>query len=344
MTIWEKVTRCNFLIRLRKWEYWPFGIIQFPAIMYWLWLSCRARSLVFFSASNPGIPMGGMLGESKYLVLRSIPQQYVPITLLIEPPVTISAVCDRMTASGLKLPVVCKPDLGERGYMVKKIGTVEEMDFYLRNINVRFLIQEWVSLPMEYGVFFMKLPDEAKGEVISLVAKEMLSVTGDGKATLQELILRKDRAKLQWQKLRITYGERLNAVIPAGQKMELVSIGNHAQGARFINANHLINQRLSESFDGISRNIPGFYFGRFDVRCSSLQDLHEGNVKIMELNGCGAEPGHIYDENFPFWEALRVPVIYWNYIFRISRANREKGVDYISFREALAHYRKSKCW
>jgi hypothetical protein len=342
MNIWEKVTRSNFLIRLRNWEYWPFGIIQFPAMVYWLWLSCRARSLVFFSASNPGIPMGGMLGESKYHVLRNIPQQYVPTTLFIEPPVTASSVSARMAAAGLKLPVIFKPDLGERGYMVKKIGTTDEIDQYLRNMNASFLIQEWISLPLEYGVFFIKFPDEVKGKVISLVAKEMLSVTGDGKATLQELILGKDRAKLQWKKLRIMYRERLNAVIPAGQKMELVSIGNHAQGARFINANHLINERLSENFDSIGRSVPGFYFGRFDVRCSSLEDLYEGNVKIMELNGCGAEPGHIYDEDFPLWEAFRAPVVYWKYIFMISRANREKGVDYISFREALAHYRKFK--
>ena len=70
MAVWGKITRSNFLIRLKSWEYWPFGIVQFPAILYWVWLSLRARSFVFFSASNPGIPMGGMFGESKYELLK----------------------------------------------------------------------------------------------------------------------------------------------------------------------------------------------------------------------------------------------------------------------------------
>ena len=342
MSLWERITRHNLLIRLRSWEYWPFGIIQFPAMMYWLWLSIRARSLVFFTASNPGIPMGGMFGESKHDVLKKIPSRYVPTTILMKPPFTVSEVHARIRSAGLTLPVIFKPDLGERGYMVRRIDRVEDISAYLADMHSCFIVQEWVDFPLEYGVFFMKHPGDGKGQVISVVAKEMLSVTGDGKSCLQTLILRKDRAKLQWRKLRRIYRDRLNDVIPKGDKLELVSIGNHAQGTRFIDASHLINARLSETFDTISRHIPGFYFGRFDLRCASVEDLYAGNVKIMELNGCGAEPGHIYDSDFSFWKALKIPVLYWDHIYKIARANKEKGTNYLSLREAFAHYRKFK--
>ncbi|MEP6789425.1 MAG: M24 family metallopeptidase, partial [Acidobacteriota bacterium] len=49
--------------KLTHWEYWPFGIIQAPLFFYYPWLALKSRSLFFFSASNPGILMGGMFGE-----------------------------------------------------------------------------------------------------------------------------------------------------------------------------------------------------------------------------------------------------------------------------------------
>src|SRR5690349_4694838 len=264
MAFVERIRRSNFLIRLRSWEYWPFGIVQLPAIVYWLWLSLRARSLVFFSASNPGIPMGGMFGESKYEVLRKIPAAYVPTTVLVDLPASTDDVVAMMTAGRLSFPVIFKPDIGERGFMVKKISNEKEVAGYLANIRSSFLIQELVTEPLEFGVFYCKFPAEERGRVISVVAKEMLSVTGDGKATLQQLIYRDDRAKLQWKKLKVQYADRLEFIPRDRERIELVSIGNHCMGTRFVNANHLINNELSRTFQMISDQISGFYFGRFD--------------------------------------------------------------------------------
>jgi len=342
MSYWKKITRSNFLIKLRSWEYWPFGIIQFPAILYWLWLSLRSRSLVFFSASNPGIPTGGMFGESKFDILKTIPEQYLPETIFFSLPVSTAQVITRIDSAGMKLPLIFKPDIGERGFMVEKINEQKEIEDYLRRIKVSFLVQEWVQLPLEFGVFYMKFPIDQKGKVISVVAKEMLAVTGDGKSSLQELIFRNDRAKLQWKKLKVSYHGRLSCIVPRDEKVELVSVGNHALGTRFIDASHLINDRLSNTFDSISNQIPGFYFGRFDLRCATAEDLYGGKIKIMELNGCGAMPVHIYDTDFSFWKALSVQVIHWDHIFRIARANKKQGVRYMSHKEAFAFYRKFK--
>lgn len=286
--------------------------------------------------------MGGMFGESKYDVLKKIPAQYVPKTIYISIPVTVSEVQTKIMDAGMNLPLIFKPDLGERGFMVKKLTTRQEIEEYLLQIKADFLIQEWIQLPLEYGVSYIKFPGEGKGKVTSVVGKEMLSITGNGKTTLQELILLQDRAKLQWNKLKYTYHERLNSIIPVGEKVELVSIGNHALGTRFINANYLINDKLSDTFNAISHHIEGFYVGRYDLRCASLEDLYEGNIKILELNGCGAEPAHIYDPDFSLLQALHVLVIHWNNIFKIARANRKKGLNYVSLKDALKFYRKFK--
>ena len=337
---WRKITRSNFFIKLRSWEYWPFGIVQFPAIISWLWLSVRARSLVFFSASNPGIPMGGMFGESKYDILRQLPAAYIPRTILIPLPCNVPEVMEKLARAGMELPVIFKPDIGERGFMVKRINTSSDVENYLKKITVPFLVQDLVQLPLEYGVFYMKRPTEDRGRIISLVAKEMLNVTGDGKSTLSELILAHDRAKLQWERIREAHHDELNNIIGEGQKVELVSIGNHAMGTRFINANHLINERISATFDAISSHIKGFYFGRFDLRTATLEDLYNGKVQIMELNGCGAEPAHIYDPEFSLVRALVVLIKHWRSIYEIAHANNKNGVEYISHRQAIAFYRK----
>ncbi len=340
MHYWKKVTNSNFLIRLKNWEYWPFGIVQFPAIVYWLWLSVRSRSLVFFSASNPGITMGGMFGESKYDILKNIPDEYKARTLLMDRSLNDDEVCRRILNAGMNFPLIFKPDLGERGYMVRRLNSPGQIKEYLAGVKSNFLVQELISSPLEFGVFYRRFPWQERGEVISLVAKKMLSVTGNGKLNLKELIFRTARAKLQWKKLRVAYSDRLKSVIPAGEQMELVSIGNHCLGVSFLNANHLINDALSISFDAIGRQIPGFHFGRFDLRCDSLQDLYQGKVKIVELNGCGAEPGHIYDPAFSLWEAMAVLVRHWHNIFEIAEANRKLGVNYVSHREAFSYYRK----
>ena len=315
---------------------------QFPAFLYWLWLSLRARSLIFFSASNPGIPIGGMFGESKFDVLRKIPGRYTPKALLISPTTSTQDVAQLLRNAGMKLPVIFKPDIGERGYLVRRINTERDIREYLATIRGDFIAQELIRLPMEFGVLYRRIPGEEKGQVTSVVMKEMLSVTGDGKSTLRQLILAKDRARLQWDTLKVTYRNRLTEVLPPGEKLELVSIGNHAMGTMFRNGNHLINDRLSETFDDISRQIPGFFFGRYDLRCATLEDLYAGRVQIMELNGCGAEPAHIYDPAFSLWEALWVLMMHWRDIYVIARENRKRGTRYLSFAQAVRYYRKFK--
>jgi hypothetical protein len=342
MRFWRRLTKSNFFIRLTSWEYWPFGILQFPVFFYYFYLSLRARSFLFFSASNPGITMGGMFGESKYEIIKKIPGEYTPRTILIKIPSTTEEVIKALSTHQFNYPVIFKPDIGERGYMVKKIKSDSDIPPYLEKIKTDFIVQEFVDMPLEFGVFYTRLPEEPSGRVTSIVTKEMLAVDGDGKSSLQELILRKDRAKLQWHKLKVTYEAQLDQVLAAGTKFELVGIGNHALGTTFRDGTRLINTQLSNSFDNISKQIDGFYFGRFDLRCQTVADLQCGKVKIMELNGCGAEPAHIYEPGFSLFKAVWVMLIHWQNIYRISIQNRKRGVNFISFDEARQLYRKFK--
>jgi hypothetical protein len=332
----------NFFVKLFHWEYWPFGILQFPAMVYWLWLSLKARSLFFFTGSNPGIEYGGMMGESKFDVLRMVPPEVAARTIRIEVPATAGYVMQQMAAVQLAFPVIFKPDLGERGWMVKKIEKPDDVEVYLSQIRTPFLVQEFIDLPMEFGLFYVRHPDEASGEITSLAGKEMLRVTGDGKTTLRQLILANARARIQWKTLQHTFRETLDRTVPPAEKIELVNIGNHCLGTKFLDRTDLITPELVASFDRISHHIEGFYYGRFDLRAASVDDLQKGRVKVMELNGVGAEPAHIYQPGYSFWEAVRVLLRHWRLIYRISMTNAQRGFRFPTWNEGVRMYHKMK--
>lgn len=342
MSLLKKIARSNFFIKLRSWEYWPFGIIQLPIFAYWLWLSLKARSLLFFSASNPSILTGGMFGESKFSVLQKVPERVRAKSALVKVPASVPAVKSAAAQLEISFPFILKPDIGERGRMVKKVSSEKDIEQYLATINGDFIVQAFLDLPLEFGVFYERHPNEPHGTVTSITMKEMLHVVGDGKSTLQELILAKDRAKLQWDALKLTFATQLSVIIQKGEVVELVSIGNHCLGTTFLNGNHLITPRLIKSFDRISQEVEGFYFGRYDLRCGSLQDLEDGNVKVMELNGCGAEPSHIYQPGASLWDAMRALFRHWKAIYQISVANHRLGVPYLSFGKGWRIFRDFK--
>ena len=331
-----------FFVKLFHWEYWPFGIIQVPLFFMWLWYSLRERSFFYFSASNPGILSGGMMGESKYEVLSLVQDHLKPQTILIKFPTSTDQVVRKIEEANLSFPLIFKPDLGERGWLVRRIDNQENIEDYLSEVNIDFIIQELIDLPLEFGVYYVRFPSEANGKVNSITAKEFLYVQGDGQKTLQELIMENDRAMLQWELLKEKYNDRLNEILPAEKKEVLVSIGNHCLGTKFLNGNHLITPQLSASFDRISKKINDFYFGRYDLRCATFEDLENGNIKIVELNGCGAEPSHIYHPGASLWKGINDLITHWQNLYRVSRENHQRGVAYLSFEEGRSIYKKFK--
>ena len=319
-----------FFIRLRNWEYWPLPVVYIPVYIYYLYLALRSRSFFFFTASNPGIENGGMLGESKFPLFERLKKS--PKTLLFDPSDSADAILEKVTAEGLDFPLIGKPNIGERGWGVKKLENREDLEKYLDWVEVKFLIQDFVDLPLEAGVFYHRFPGEESGKITSLSFKEMLAVEGDGISTLRDLINVRSRAYLQRKRLELTYSERMDQIIPKGEKVELVNIGNHALGTKFIDATDLIDREMVLSFNKIADDFEGFYFGRFDLRCQSLSDLKKGNVMIMELNGAGAEPAHIYEPGYSLLKGWKVLLKHMKIMWQISRENHRLGVEYMDFK------------
>lgn len=330
-----------FFIRLRSWEYWPFAVVYVPVFVYWLWLSLKARSFFFFSAANPSIESGGLLGESKIDILDRISDEFKPKTLYVSVNDALHTVWNQMLEQGFTFPVIAKPNAGERGWRVEKIEHWEGLVNYIQSSPVDFLIQDYVDYPLELGVFYYRMPNETQGTISSIVQKEFLSVTGNGRDCIETLIRQNDRALLQLHALTAKYGDELERVPAPGETVVLMPIGNHSRGTTFLNANHLITPELTQLFDRISGTIDGFYFGRYDLRCRSVADLYAGeHIRILELNGAGAEPAHIYQPGFSIWTAWGVLLHHWRVLYDISRENNRRGIPYMTFAEARTIYQR----
>ncbi|MFY0625375.1 MAG: hypothetical protein JXR07_03700 [Reichenbachiella sp.] len=321
--VWNKIVH---------WEFWPFWLVYSPMFFYWTWITLRTRSFFFFTAANQGMEFGGLLGGSKYKILKSIPAEYLPKTYPFPSNVSMDSFLKKITKEGLNFPIILKPDIGERGFMVELIKCEEMLKNYLDQIKVDFMVQEYVTFPVELGVFYYRFPDQKKGTVSSVTLKELLSVEGDGIRNVEELMHESVRAKMHIKELKVKEEKLLSYRPEKNEIVEIVSIGNHCRGTKFINGNHLINDQLIDVFDRISQKIVGFQYGRYDLRCMSLEDLYVGkNIKILELNGAGAEPAHIYHPGNSILHGYRDIIFHLSVLKDISLINHKNGIPYLSF-------------
>ncbi len=233
-------------------------------------------------------------------------------------------------------PLICKPNIGERGRLVERIETEEELMAYANRSPVDFLVQELVDYPIELGVFFVKHPDQEKGRVTSIVKKDFLHVTGDGESSIQQLLKDSNRAALQLNFEHSRFEQLLKSVPKSGETVIVESIGNHCRGTTFYDAFDQIDEKLNAAFNQLASEIEGLYFGRFDLRCQSFDDLRQlQNFKILELNGAGAEPAHIYEPGASLWKGYRDIFWHLDQLAQISRKNHQLGVPYWSTRSGI---------
>jgi hypothetical protein len=315
-----------------------------PVIFIWLWFALRARNLFFFSAANPAIETGGVLGESKINILKRLPQEVVPKTLFVEAGSSLSEVLRAMDAAGLNWPVIAKPNVGERGFLVKKLRSEAELKAYLTAGPPDFLLQAYIDAPVELAVMHHRMPDTGQGRVTSICVKENLTVTGDGQSSVRALMMQDLRSRLQLQRFEKEQPALLKLVPEKGQVLELEPIGNHCRGTKFLNGNHLIDDEIHNVFNRIASQMEGIHYGRFDLRCQSVEALRKGEFLVMEYNGVAAEPAHIYDPEMPVLEKYRSIYRHWEIIYRIYKAQRARGVRPMNVSEAFAAVRNYRAY
>ena len=316
--------------RLLRWEFWPAWMAYLPLVPWIAWLSLRHRGFMTVTCANPGIPLGGFVGESKHQILSRLRSPAVLPSALIEPMPLPSArrarLEEEMARLGLTYPVILKPDVGQRGVGVRLVRSGDEAARHLSCHPAAQLVQRYHPGPFEAGVFYYRLPGAARGRIFSITDKHFPELAGDGVSTLEQLIDRHPRYRLQARTFRARHAERLGQVLPAGQRLRLALAGNHCQGTLLLDGEHLITPELEGAVDQIAQSFPGFYFGRFDVRYCDCAALKAGlGFAVLELNGVTSESTNVYDPSATIGRAYATLARQWEIAFRIGASNRRTG-------------------
>lgn len=345
----NNISKKSYLFNFLNWEFWPSSLFYIPNLPYALYLALKAKNIVFFSVANPGIKSSGNGAESKFETLQLIPKVFRPKSVLHKKENSFQKTLENLKNETIEFPLIIKPDVGFRGLLVKKIASESELQAYLLKFNIDFIIQEFIDLPNECGIFYSRNPNNETGIISSITLKKYLSVIGDGISTLKTLIEKHPRATLYKNFLFENHQNNLELILKKDQEINLSFIGNHSKGTQFINGNHLISAKLHQTFDTINKSISGWYYGRIDLKFNDFKELEKGeNFKILEINGIISEPTHMYDpEKSTYFIALKEIRNHWKRLFEIAVVNHyqhkipyKKSRDFIKEMIELKNYTK----
>lgn len=335
-------------------EFWPMWLFYAPFIPLWFWLCCRYRSLTVATLANPALPAGGLVGESKSVILTQIAEKcpkLVPPFIAWQKPdravvTELSAEIEaKLAAAKIAIPLVAKPDVGCRGAGVRLLRTADELRAYVDAYpsGETIIFQELVDVEAEAGIFYYRFPGESKGQIFSITLKYFPYVYGDGVRTLRQLIAEDPRAGRLQHIYRERHSDRLDDVPHRGQPVRLAFAGSHSRGAIFREGTQYATDAMLQSFDAIADAVPGFHFGRFDIRFEALEALQQGGpFKIIELNGAGAEATNIWDRKTSLFSAWRQLARQYRLLFAIGAQNRKAGHRSTPLRELYRMFQNEK--
>ncbi|MCC7465605.1 MAG: hypothetical protein IT261_05020 [Saprospiraceae bacterium] len=330
----------GFFEKLTNWEHWPAEVLYAPLSPIWLWYMIRSGSPWFFTSSNPNIAFGGYEGEAKTDIYPLLPEGYYPLTVLNKPGEDFALVKRRIADSGLEYPFIVKPDVGRKGLLFRKIDTEEQLLEYHNYCPINYVAQALVDLPVELGVFYVRHPSKQTGKITGIIHRQALEVYGDGHHTLRELIVKHPYASLRAEEFFRKHEDKLDWTPEPQERYVLSYAVNRSRGARLRNVSNEADAELTAFFDKISLHSEGFYWGRYDIKCTSIEDLKKGvNFSILEYNGAGASPSHMYHCGMSIFQAWGVILYHWKLLYEVCAWNNKHGHPYWPFWKGLRYLR-----
>jgi len=336
-----------------QWEFWPAWIFYIPVALNYLRLALWYRGLTLPTCANPGMSSGGLIGESKYVTLRELQSSspdHVATTFLLEGGTERMSNLEKILKEGhLSYPFVLKPDVGQRGNGFKVIRSPDAAQAYLSEVSLPIVVQRYIPGPHEAGIFYYRLPGESRGHILAITEKLFPVVIGDGRSTLEELILNDQRASIIAETYLHRFEKGRSRILKTGEHVRLVEAGNHAQGCIFKDGMHLWSVELETCIDTISKQINGFFIGRYDLRYSDSELLRTGqSFQILELNGASAEATSAYDASKSLIQAYALLFKQWDLVFQIGFHNRALGQQPESALKILSEWsdyrQRSQCY
>ena len=314
------------------WETWDYRLKLIPLMPIWGWHCLRARSAWFFTPANPTLTFGGFEGETKREMYAQLPPGTYPVSRFVDPGTCAETALGLVETVFGGYPVVVKPDVGMMGLLFRVIHSPADLRLYHERVGVAYIIQTLVTYPLEVSVFYYRMPGAAQGSITGFVRKDALAVVGNGHATLLQLMEAYAPVRYRMAEMRAKHANRLDVVLPKGEIFALSYALNQTRGGQLVSLAHEKDDQLLALFDRLSHQSGPFFFGRYDIKCQSVADLKAGrNFSILEFNGAGAAPHHVYGNGHSLWQAYEIVLHHWVMLARIARENNRRGIPYWSF-------------
>ncbi|TGL45991.1 SNARE-like domain protein [Leptospira perdikensis] len=330
----EREKTSFFVAKFKQLEFWPASLFYLPLVPYLIYLALRYRGVRYITTVNPGILASGIAGESKSEILNLIPKEVVAKYQFISPKEKNpkSKIQNWIQTENLRFPLIAKPDKGERGFLVKKIHSLEDCLTLIQTYPLDWIFQEYVEGPFEVGIFYYRHPKDKQGKIFSITDKIFPELIGDGHRDIKSLISNHQRFKFQKNTHFKHNKHQLDRVLSAGETISIGSIGNHIQGCMFLDGSRWKTKEIEIKLISIADTIPGFYFGRFDIRFSDPNKFNSGyGFKIIELNGATSESTNLYDPNFSVLQSYSILFRQWKLLFQIGYENYQAGIPLFPF-------------
>lgn len=332
------------LYKLTHWETWHHHAKYIPISPVWIWYIIRSGTPWFFTPSNPTLTFGGFEGEGKKEMYEQLPPGSYPSTTYIQPQISFEEAEKQVADAGFTYPFIVKPNVGMMGFMFRKISDPDQLKKYHETIPIEYLVQELVDYDLEVSAFYFRMPNEQKGIISGFLKKESPFIVGDGSGTIEDLMRKHEGIKFKLEEMLLKHEEWKDDILPPGEKYYLSYASNRSQGGKLTGIDHEIDEGLQELFDGFSHHAGKFYYGRYDIKCKSVEDLKKGkNYSILEFNGAGAGTQHVYANNYSLIKAMSIILTHWKMLFLISRYNhKNNGVPYWNFLKGWRHLKAAK--
>ena len=312
---------------LKQWQYFSPAIVYAPLIPKLCWSCVRQRmTLCQLLSANPVSKFGGAVIDSKFDLYKLFRHSKYAVPTAVTTSsrdIQESSLAMQMQEEGISFPVIVKPDVGFHSHRVRRVDSLPDLAAYLMSQRGRYIIQQFVSDPLEYGIYYLRMPGEASGAILDLTERILPHVYGDGQSSVYELIDKRPEWKQSARaiKKRIAIGT-LRRIPTQGECVRLSDAASLAEGALFIDSRALRTAALERHINDLA-SVDGFFIGKFDFKVPSVEHLLQGDgLKLLEVNGVTSELNWIYDLRTPYGEACRAIQAQLASIVAIARLNR----------------------
>jgi hypothetical protein len=311
------------------WEQLPWQIQFLPSVIKYIHVVGDMNTI------NPDISgLSGMVGASKAHLNTKVNPIFRPKDALFHSGVTVEQMQRRIIEKKILFPIFIKPVKGERAAGVEFLRDKEALSHVIIDRKRSYIIEEAIMTHAEFCINVQRNLESNMFSVFSITERIIPKVTGDGLSSIRQLIPGLDLTDLQKQKIENALDSSfLNKVLERNISENVVRTASISYGTEYVKLNLNPNQKklLEHQINQMLLPADGFNIGRFDIKANNLQALLVGDCKVVELNGIGGMPTHVYETHLSIEQKQNILDEYFELLQIFSRQQVSRGFKSIGF-------------